>query len=167
MAVHFGKIQLQSTDHMPCFHNITKQVKAIVEESGIKNGVVTVYSHHTTCSIIIQECSHDTDFYGREFLQVDLVNIMEKLIPTCLTENQYRHPGPKHIDFAMTIPGEEPKYGLNTDGHLRSSLFGRSENIPLEAGKLSLGQFGYVYFVDWDQVRERERVAEVVVMGEK
>ncbi len=36
----------------------------------------------------------------------------------------------------------------------------------LENGKLSLGDFGFIYFIDWDQVRERKRVAEVLVMGE-
>lgn len=166
MSVYFGKIELQSRDHMPHFHNITEQVKEIVEKSGIKNGLVTVYSHHTTCSVIIQECSHDVNYYGREYLQMDLIEIMEKIVPTCRTEGQYHHPGPKHIEFALTIPGEEPKGSLNTDAHLRSSFFGRSECIILENGVLSLGDFGFIYFVDWDQVRERKRVAEVLVMGE-
>lgn len=166
MAVFLKKITLQSHDHMPCFHNITEEVKKIVAESGIKIGLVTVYSHHTTCSVITQECSHDLNYFGREYLQVDLIEIMEKLIPTCRTEGQYHHPGPKHIEFALSWPGEEEKGSLNTDAHLRSVFFGRSENIVLENGKLSLGDFGFIYFIDWDQVRERERVAEVLVMGE-
>ena len=33
-------------------------------------------------------------------------------------------------------------------------------------GKLSLGDFGFIYFVDWDQIRERKRVCEVQIMGE-
>ncbi len=166
MAVYLKKVKLQSKDHMPCFHNITDDVKRIVAESGVKNGTVTVYSHHTTCSVMIQESSHDLNYYGREFLQMDLIEIMERLVPTCRTEGQYYHPGPKHIEFALSIPGEEAKGSLNTDAHLRSSFFGRSETIVIENGKPSLGDFGYVYFIDWDQVRERERVAEIVVMGE-
>ena len=166
MAVYRGTITLQSHDHMPCFHNVTEGVKKIVAESGIKNGIVVVYSHHTTCSVMTQECSHDTNFFGREYLQMDLIEIMEKLIPTCRTEGQYHHPGPKHIDFALTWPGEEPKGSLNTDAHLRSCFFGRSETIVLNEGKLSLGVFGFIYFIDWDQVRERERVCEVQIIGE-
>jgi secondary thiamine-phosphate synthase enzyme len=166
MSVKIGKIEVQSKDHMPDFHNVTDEVKKFVAESGIKNGLVTVYSHHTTCSVITQECSHDLNYFGREYLQVDLTEIMEKLIPTCRTEGQYHHPGPKHIDFALTFPDEEPKGSLNTDAHLRSCFFGRSENIVLEDGKLSLGDFGFIYFIDWDQVRERKRVCEVLVMGE-
>ena len=166
MSVHIGKIELQSTDHMPCFHNITDQVKEIVRKSGIQNGLITVYTHHTTCSVITQECSHDVNYFGREFLQVDLMEIMEKLVPTCRTEGQYHHPGPEHIQFALGCPDEEPKGSLNTDAHLRSCFFGRSENIVLENGQPSLGDFGFIYFIDWDQVRERPRVAEVLVMGE-
>lgn len=166
MAVVIKKIKVKSQDHMPFFHDITEDVKKFVSEAGIKNGLVTVYSHHTTCSVMVQEASHDTNFFGREFLQVDLMNVMEKLIPTCRTQGQYNHPGPKHIEFALSNPGERERDSLNTDAHLRSIFFGRSETIVLENGKLSLGDFGYVYFVDWDQVRERERVIEVLIMGE-
>ena len=166
MAVIIKKIKVQSRDPMPCFHDITTEVKEIVADSEVKNGLVTVYSHHTTCSVIFQECSHDLNFFGREFLQVDLIEIMEKLIPTCRTAGQYHHPGPEHIKFALSNPGERERDSLNTDAHLRSVFFGRSENFILEESTLSLGDFGFIYFVDWDQVRERERVVEVLVMGD-
>ena len=88
MAIVIKKVKLQSRGHMPCFHDITSEVKTIVAESGIKNGLVTVFSHHTTCSVILQEASHDVNYFGREFLQVDLIEVMERLIPTCRTEGQ-------------------------------------------------------------------------------
>ncbi len=166
MAVYHGNIELQSHDHRPTFHNVTEEVKKIVAESGIKNGIVVAYSHHTTCSVMTQECSHDTNYWEREYLQQDLNNIMEKFIPTCRYEGQYLHPGPKHIDFALSCPDEVAAGSLNTDAHLRSVFFGRSESIVLLDGKVSLGQFGYIYFIDWDQVRERKRVCEVMVIGE-
>lgn len=166
MTVCRGTIELQSKDHKPDFHNVTDKVKEIVAQSGIRNGIVVIYSHHTTCSVIMQECSHDLTYYGREFLQQDLINIMERLIPTCNHEGQYMHPGPKHIDFALSIPGEVAKGSLNTDAHLRSVFFRRSETIVLTEGEMSLGDFGYIYFIDWDQVRERKRVCEVQIIGE-
>lgn len=166
MKLYRGTIQLQSEGHRPDFHNVTEEIKKIVEESEVKNGICVVYSHHTTCSIITQECSHDLNYFGLEYLQQDLINIMEKMVPTCRTEGQYLHPGPKHIDFALSFPNEEAKGSLNTDAHLRSVFFGRSETIPLIDGDLSLGDFGFIYFVDWDQVRERKRVCEVQIMGE-
>lgn len=166
MKIYKGKVTVQSKDHMPDFHNVTDEVKKIVAESGIKDGICVLYSHHTTCSVMIQECSHDVTYFNREFLQQDLINIMEKIVPTCRYEGQYLHPGPKHIEFALAHPGEVERGSLNTDAHLRSSFFGRSETLMIDEGKLSLGDFGFVYFIDWDQVRERERVLEVKILGE-
>ena len=160
-------INLQSQLNRPTFHDVTQEVKRIVKESGIKNGICTVYSHHTTCSVMTQECSHDQTYWGLEYLQQDLVDIMESIIPKCRTEGQYLHPGPEHIDFAMNEAKEEGEWtSLNTDAHLRSVIFGRSENIVIIDGELDLGQFGYIYFVDWDYIRARKRVAVVNVMGE-
>jgi thiamine phosphate synthase YjbQ (UPF0047 family) len=116
---------------------------------------------------MIQECSHDKTYFGLEYLQQDICNIMEKLIPTCRTEGQYMHPGPKHIDFAMNEAKEEGEWtSLNTDAHLRSCIFGRSENIVIENGGLDMGEFGYAYFIDWDQVRARKRALQVTIFGE-
>ena len=55
------EIQLQSRGWIPTFHDISREVVEIAENSGIKNGTVSVVSHHTTCSVMIQECSHDID----------------------------------------------------------------------------------------------------------
>lgn len=167
MKLYKDKIEVQSEGLHPTFHNITPQVKDIVKRSNVKDGVCTVYSHHTTCSVMIQELSHDKTYFGLEYLQQDLCNIMEKLIPTCRVENQYLHPGPLHIEFGDSVGEPGPWTSLNTDGHLRSSLFGRSESIVIEDGSLDLGEFGYTYFIDWDQVRARKRVVKVVIIGEE
>jgi len=166
MAVYHEAFSLQSKGLNPTFHDVTEKVKEIVEASKIRNGICVVYSQHTTCSIILQECSHDLNLFGLEYLQQDLSNIMEKMIPTCRTEGQYMHPGPKHIEFAEKTVGEDGKFSLNTDAHLRSVIFGRSESIILTDGKLELGEFGHIYMIDWDQVRARKRVCQVQIIGE-
>jgi len=159
--------EVQSEGLHPTFHNVTSKVKEIVAESGVQSGLCVLYSHHTTCSVMIQECSHDKTYFGLEYLQQDICNIMEKLIPSCRVEGQYMHPGPKHIDFAMNEAKEVGEWtSLNTDAHLRSSIFGRSETIVIENGKLDLGEFGYTYFIDWDQVRARKRTVQVTIFGE-
>jgi thiamine phosphate synthase YjbQ (UPF0047 family) len=67
----------------------------------------------------------------------------------------------------MSLGTEEGKWtSLNTDAHLRSVFFGRSENIVLADGELQLGDFGYIYFVDWDQLRGRKRLCQVQLVGE-
>ena len=166
MKITRKNFEVQSEGLHPTFHNVTPQVKEIVTNSGIQTGICVVYSHHTTCSVMIQECSHDKTYFGLEYLQQDLCNIMEKLIPTCRVENQYLHPGPKHIEFADSVGEVGPWTSLNTDAHLRSSIFGRSETIVVENGKLDLGEFGYTYFIDWDQVRARKRSIQVAILGE-
>ena len=93
-------------------------------------------------------------------------NAMEKIIPTCEYEGQYLHPGPIHVKHAMEWRNERPEWLLNTDAHLRSVLLGRSETIPLIEGEMALGEFGVVYFADFDQTRERTRTVRVTVIGE-
>ena len=53
------ELELQSKGWVPTFHDVTKEVLDIVAASGVKNGTCCVASHHTTCSVMVQECSHD------------------------------------------------------------------------------------------------------------
>ena len=55
---------VQSNDKVCTFHDVTAQVREIVGRSGIQNGIVVVYSHHTTCSVITQECAFDYSMTG-------------------------------------------------------------------------------------------------------
>lgn len=165
MKVYREAFEVTSTGIRPTFHTVTGQVKEIVERSEIKNGICVVYSHHTTCSVMIQECSFDTTYTGLEYLQQDLWDVMEKIVPTCRVEGQYMHPGPKLTEFSREH-GEEKPETLNTDGHLRSALLGRSETVVLFDGSLDMGSFGHIYFVDFDQTRARTRQVQVQIIGE-
>lgn len=164
MASYYETLSIQS-DRRPTFHDVTEQAGEIVRRSGIENGTVTVFSPHTTCSVLIQEQSDDTNYWGEQFILQDMVNILTKLVPTCLTEGQYLHPGPMHIEIAGRERQEEPFWSLNTDAHLRSVLLGRSVQVPVVNGELILGQFGRIYFADFDQVRARQRQVYVQIVG--
>lgn len=153
------------SDRRPTFHDVTEQVEAVLARSRIQNGILLVFSQHTTCSVLIQEASDDTDYWGTEFLMQDLVSVLERLIPTARTEGQYRHPGPKHIEAAKGRD-ELPSWSLNTDAHIRSVLLGRSQSIPVVDGAMMLGEFGRIYFADFDQVRARERTVRVQIVGD-
>ena len=159
------EIQLQSRGWIPTFHDITADVHKIVGDSGIQNGTVSVVSHHTTCCVMIQECSHDFDTFDLEFLQHDLLDIMRDLIPDFVNEGDYRHPGPIHAQFGRHVNEPGNFTSMNTDGHLRSVFFGRSETLTIKDGKLDLGEFAHVYFIDWDHVRARPRQVNVTVFG--
>lgn len=114
---------------------------------------------------------HDRNFYGDELLHVDLNEALDKIAPRQTTEGQYHSPGPRHIAYGMgktdpAYPAEEWTM-LNTDGHLRSDIIGASETFPVMEGELLVGAVGSIYFVDFDQTRERVRHANVVVLGSK
>ncbi|MEI3065336.1 MAG: YjbQ family protein [Oscillospiraceae bacterium] len=105
--VYQKELELQSR-WIPTFDDLSREVVEIVKESGIKNGTVCIAFHHTTCSVMIQECSHDIDSFDLEYLQHDLLDIMRKIIPDFAEEHQYRHPGPIHTQFGRYVnePGD-------------------------------------------------------------
>lgn len=160
----YETIKIETSGNQPTFHRITDQVRSIVEKVGITNGVCVVFSRHTTCSIITDECALDKSMTGLETLQQDFVDVFEEMIPTCRREGQYLHPGPKALKFAAEH-GEDARGCHNTEAHLRSSIVGRSETIPVVNEELDLGDFSHIYFVDFDQTRPRSRTVSVQIMG--
>jgi thiamine phosphate synthase YjbQ (UPF0047 family) len=165
MATHHVAFELEM-EIRPSFHDVTDRVKEIVLESGIKNGIVVVFSQHTTCSVIIQEDSFDETFNGTKFIFQDLLDVLGPLIPPCEKEGQYLHPGPKCVDHSVNVIKEAPAWTLNTDAHLRSSLMGRSESIPIVESEVVLGMHGRIYFADFDSTHARTRTVRVQVVGD-
>lgn len=166
MAVYHETFTLE-TGSLPAFVDITAQVKEIAARSGITDGILLVYSQHTTCSVMIQEDSVDVTYFGIKFIHQDLLDGLEKIFPRTRKEGQYMHPGPKLIAYVWEHYQEPPDWALNTDGHLRSALMGKSESIPLIKGHVELGEFGLIYFVDFDQVRPRTRTVHIQIVGER
>lgn len=165
MAVYHEVFAVQ-TEQRISFADVTEQVKKVVVRSGIKNGLVNVFSQHTSCCVFLQEDSEDVTYNHVPLILQDMINVLEKTIPTCEYEGQYLHPGPIHTQNAMELRNEKTEWLLNTDAHLRSVLLGRSETIPLEDGEMVLGEFGCIYFSDMDQTRARERKVRVQIVGE-
>lgn len=169
MIVYHHQIDLHTVAGRPSYHNVTDEVKRAVTESGVKDGICTIASAHTTCSVYFDEFMHDRNYYGDEYLHVDLDEVLDRIVPRQTTEGQYHSPGPQHIAYGMAktdpdYPAEEWTM-LNTDGHLRSDLLGASETFPVRDGKLLVGAVGSIYFVDFDQTRERNRHCNIVIMG--
>jgi len=110
------------------FINITAMVANAVAESGISNGVVTVFCPHTTAAITINE-NADPD------VQRDIVSEINKIVPF---DDQYHH------------------FEGNSAAHIKASLFGASEVLIIQAGELKLGRWQGVYFCEFDGPRNRE-----------
>lgn len=176
MAVYRKKIALKSHGTTPTFLNITPMIKEAIAESGIENGIIAAISPHTTCSVFFEEYVHDTLEDGTEFLQKDLNDALQKILPDQTQippAGEYSYPGPKHYaDVASWpnaedyLPGGDKHALLNADAHLKATLLGSSCTLSVEDGKLGVGTTGYVYFVDFDRTRERIRSCKLVVIGE-
>jgi len=165
MSFYHDTYTIQS-DRRVTFDDVTDSALQSVKRSGIKNGLLNVFSQHTTCSVLIQEQSDDVNYWGTQLVLQDMVNGLQKLFPTCETEGQYLHPGPEHIRIAKTERNEEAVWSLNTDAHLRSVLLGRSVTVPIVDGEVQLGEFGRIYFADFDQVRARKRTVRITICGD-
>lgn len=173
MTIYKETIKLTSHGQTPTFFDITPQVKAVIQKSGIKNGICTVISPHTTCAVFFEEFVHDYMENGDEYLQADLNNILQKLIPDNIAEGQYNYPGEKHyeavaswLDAEAYLPNGDRTALLNCEAHLKATLIGSSETFEVDNNKLGVGTTGYIYFVDFDRTRSRTRKCKIIVMGE-
>ena len=172
MSTFFKELTIDTVEGRPSYHMITDQVKDVVKRSGIQNGICLVQTTHTTCSVYFDEYMHDKNYYGDDYLQVDLNNVLQKIIPRQTTENYpYLSPGPEHIAYGMKKT--DPNYPaikwtmLNTDGHLRADLLGSSVLLGVKDGLPLLGAVGQIFFVDFDQTRKRKRHVFIMILGDK
>ena len=173
MSVYKETLKIKSHGNTPSYINVTEEVRKAIEKSGIKEGICVVLSPHTTCGVFFEEFVHDTVENGDDFLQADLNDVLEKIIPNQVNDNQYRYPGPKHFeaveqwpDADKYLPTHSKQDLYNGEAHLRATLIGSSQTFEVTEGKLGVGITGYIYFVDFDRTRERERKCKVIVIGE-
>lgn len=108
--------------------DITQHVSDLVDSLMITDGLVTVFTPHTTAAITINE-NADPDVCR------DLVMGINKLVAQ---HDHYRH-----------IEG-------NSAAHIKSSLFGASETLILDGGRLVLGTWQGIYFCEFDGPRQRQ-----------
>ena len=85
MAVYKETVKMETLAGKPTYVDVTASVAAAVENSGIKEGVVTVISCHTTCAVFSEEFDHDYTPAGDTYLQADLNAGLERVFPSSMT----------------------------------------------------------------------------------
>jgi len=110
--------------------DITDRVQQAVSESGVQSGLCNIFVTHTTAGITTGESIEGTD--------EDLMEVLERLIP----EIKFRH---EH----------DPSHAPD---HMISSILGPSVTVPIRNGKLQLGTWQSVLFVECNGPRERNVV---------
>ncbi|MEA1925419.1 MAG: secondary thiamine-phosphate synthase enzyme YjbQ [Candidatus Altiarchaeota archaeon] len=116
------------------FLDITKEIGDLLSRESIKEGVIVLYTKHTTTGLSINE--------NEEGLVADMEEILRKLVPPA----NYRH---DRIDN-------------NAESHLRSILLGQHLVIPFIDGRLELGSWQRIFFVELDGPRTRNLIVRVM-----
>lgn len=116
--------------------DITAEVQAAVERSGVREGICVVSVAHTTAAVFVNE-NADPE------VQRDLLHALGSVIRDDM--------GFRHAEG-------------NSPAHVKSILTGSSATVPVRDGRLALGRWQGIYFAEYDGPRERH--ATVTVIGE-
>ncbi|MFO7965723.1 MAG: secondary thiamine-phosphate synthase enzyme YjbQ [Desulfobacterales bacterium] len=122
------------TSHKTQFVDITNDVKRLVRESGVREGILIVYVPHTTAGVTINE-NADPE------VQADILTSLNTIVPENAT---YRH-----------LEG-------NSSAHIKSSLIGASQCIPITGGDVCLGTWQGIFFCEFDGPRERKAYIRIL-----
>ena len=114
--------------------DITGQIKKIVADSGVQDGLCVVFIPHTTAAVTVNE-NADPD------VQTDFMKEINKIVPW---EDGYFH-----------AEG-------NSAAHLKASMMGFSETLLVDGGKLLLGTWQGVYFLEYDGPRTRKVYVKIM-----
>lgn len=118
--------------------DITGRVQEAVQKSGIRDGLCHVFTRHATAAIVINENADQN-------IGVDLITALDRMIPD--------HAGWLH-----------DRIDNNAQAHIKAAILGPGETIPVKDGRLHLGTWQGVMFVELDGPRG-ERKIHVQVVG--
>ncbi len=133
MAIVF---EIGPTEARQCLE-ITDQVRQIVQESGVDRGLCHVAVLHATAAVIVNE--NDDPNIG-----VDLLRALEQAVP--------EHDGWLH-----------DRVDNNAAAHIKASMLGPSETLPVADGDLLLGTWQGIMVVELDGPRRRRQVAVTLI----
>jgi secondary thiamine-phosphate synthase enzyme len=138
VTVHTGLLRLE-TEGEGQIVDLTEGVLAVVRQSGVSHGAVCVFVTGSTAAVTTMEYEPGG--------VADLRALMERLVPRA---GEYQH---------NVLNGDD-----NAHAHMRASLVGPSETVPLVAGRLVLGTWQQLVLIDFDD-RPRRREVHVQVLS--
>jgi secondary thiamine-phosphate synthase enzyme len=144
MKTYLKKIELVTTKQFEIIP-LNKHLDDALNESGIKEGLVNVFSPHTTAAIRIN--------HQESLLIQDLMKALYRLIPMDIS---YNH------DLFELRQSREPNERSNGHAHVKAFLLGASEQLIVEQGKVLLGEKQTVFFVELDGGRNRQVFVKII-----
>ena len=115
--------------------NLTGELRAFIEATGIQDGYAQVSSLHTTAGILMNE--------WQDALLADVKSMIEQIVPQ---ETYYKHNDPEYSDCDRH----------NADSHLRNVVVGHSLSVPIAQGSPVLGQWQSVILAEFDGPNQRK-----------
>ena len=137
-----------STCHPTEFIDVTDQLQSFVADCGLRVGIINVQTLHTTTGIVVNE--HEPLLLG------DFQAFLEETAPC---DGRYRHD-----DAALRIVNLTEQERANGHAHCRALLLPSSAALNVSRGRLVLGRWQRVFFVELDGPRERD--VSLLVYGE-
>jgi secondary thiamine-phosphate synthase enzyme len=114
--------------------DITSEIQKIISESGIKDGIITIFIPHTTCGVFINENWDPT-------VQEDIHSFLSRNIPQ---NGNYAH-----------MEG-------NADAHIKTAIIGNSVSIPINDGKIPWGTWQGIFLAEFDGPRKRKVIVKII-----
>ena len=132
MLVHHDQLEVRS--HGKGLREITDDVQSKIDKSGVRNGTVTVFVQHTSCSIVVMENADPT-------AQHDLEEFFDRLVP-------------ENADYFT----HDAEGGDDMPSHIRMVLTRTSETVPIAEGKMQLGTWQGIFLFEHRRAPHRRKV---------
>ncbi len=141
VVIHADLLSISTADRVELV-DLTDRLADVVRASRVREGLVSLWSMHTTCAIFINE--------AQLALHTDIKQFLEQ---TVAREGKWLHNDPEHSDCDR----------MNADAHLRAMLLGHSLTLQVTGAEVVLGQWQRVLLAELDG--PRTRTVRVQVMG--
>lgn len=137
-------LHLESSVQLECI-DVTDRVREALEQSGIREGSVTVFSPHTTMALVIN--------HNEPMLMQDFMNVLYRLVPV---DDNYAH------DMFELRKGIRSDGRSNGHAHCKAMLLPVSQTVPIERGRMVLSSQQSILAVELDGSRKREIIVQIM-----
>ena len=143
LVVHAESLLVQTENRIELV-DITDVVMERIRQSGVQEGIASLWSMHTTCALFINE--------AQKALHADILRVLEQVVDR---DAEWMHNDPQHSDCDR----------MNADSHLRAMLLGHSVTLQIGGGEPVLGQWQRVIVAELDGPRARSIRIQVMGVG--
>jgi secondary thiamine-phosphate synthase enzyme len=121
--------------------DLTGRIMGLVRRIGVREGLINLWSMHTTCALLINE--------HQGALAADIEQFLERMVAR---DAAWLHNDPRHSDCDR----------MNADSHLRALLLGHSLTLQISGGEVVLGQWQRILLAELDGPRARTVRAQLM-----